>query len=285
MAIPSSTQHMFNEVRLQYFGELPFPDLQNTALVCQTWFKVSCDEVLWRPIFNSLSQQYTCNEGEAIKSAVLRNLHEDQKFTDQIIALIDDDLQFADVIGCPLETVQRFPQMLPIERSWHVIRSLRRNTALLIERLPYFFSERLKSHLREKMPNEDNTQEAKQRCALEFHSQDACVPIFFRLLDKPLGPFDASKALSAAIKLHVCCGSSSEEGMKTILKAIGAIATSHADLSLFFNGNVKFRSRQGVFISMSARDCISEVIIPFMEQYQVAVPLEDWKKCGYKPPG
>jgi hypothetical protein len=291
MAIsPLAGPLMPDELKLKYFEKLKFPDLQNTALVCKNWFEVSCDTVLWKPIFKELSRQYTCNEGEDVKSAVLRNLLQDQKLSCQIIDLIGNEEQLSDIVGCPLETVKRFPTMLPIERSWHVIRGLSQDCTKMLQAFPNLHKKQLKQYLNQNLTPRQILLAFKGTIAdaqIKFYEQDESLALFVKLLEAPLGPFDAEKAFRAAIFLYPQIRTYHAHNAQ--LKACAFIIKAHPDLSQFFKKNLATNEGDPEYLPVARY--MSQILIPDMEDHisdledcNIVVTLEDWKKCGYTPP-
>ena len=288
MAIsPLAGPRMPDEIKLKYLEKLSFPDLQNAAFVCKNWFELSCETVLWKPIFKELSQQYTCNEGEEIKSAVLRNLHQDQKFVNQIIALIGNEEQLAEAIDCPLETVKRFPTMLPIERSWHVIRGLSCDCTKMLQKFPDLFVNQMCQYIEQNLTPAQKTRAGYHEGLLlgiieEFYRQDRYLALFLNLVKKSLGPFDAKQAILAAIDLSIKC--SQLPTSEVMLMVCGSIIKSHPNLSKFLEGDINV-GNQAIGLNMiPVVQLVSEKLIPDMEARGMDVTLEDWVKCGYKPP-
>jgi hypothetical protein len=288
MAIsPLAGPLMPDELKLKYFEKLKFPDLQNAARVCKNWFEVSCDAVLWKPIFKELSKQYTCNEGEEVKSAALRNLHQAQKFVNQVIALTGNEEQLADVIDCPLETVKRFPTMLPIERSWHVIRGLSCDCTKMLQKFPDLFANQVYQYLHQNLTPEQKTpagyhEGAMLRVTREFYKQDWHLYLFLNLVKTPPGFFDVKQAFLAAINLSIKC--SHPPTSEVMLMVSASIVKSHSDLSEFFKENINIGNEVIGLRIVPATRFVSEIIIPNMEAKGMDVTLEDWMKCGYKPP-
>lgn len=273
MAIsPLAGPRMPDEIKLKYLEKLSFPDLQNAAFVCKNWLELSCETGLWKPIFKELSQQYTCNEGEEIKSAVLRNLRQDQQLVNQIIRLFSNPQQLADIIGCPLETVERFPTMLPIECSWHVMRGLRRDCTQLFKQFPHIQLRRMKQYLFEFAPTYESPS--------KFYAQDLGFSLFFKMLEAPPGPFNEVGAFRAAFALQLAFHTT--ENLEIFLNAYASIIKRHPNLSGFFEENFSIdNTARG---AITGAKLVSDRLIPQMEQYKIAVTLEDWVKCGYKPP-
>jgi hypothetical protein len=270
---PLAGPQMPDELKLKYFKKLKFPDLQNAALVCKNWFEVSCDSVLWNPIFKELSQQYTCNEGEEVKSAALRNLLQDQTFSSLMILLIGNKEQLADIINCPLETIERFPTMLPIERTWHVMRGLRRDCTLFIKQFPHIQVMRIKQYILEN-PGENNSS--------EFYEKDFGFPLFFNMLKTPPGPFQATEAFLTVTML--CIAFSSQSRLHDFLNAYADIMKPHPDLSKFFEADLFIGHRAGGQAqTVSGAIFATGQIMPNMARRGIAVTAEDWIKCGYKP--
>ena len=118
----------------------------------------------------------------------------------------------------------------------------------------------------------------------KFYENDESLNLFLKLLEAPLGPFDAEKAFRAAICLDLELNSLYTK--KATLKACGLIVKSHPDLSQFFKNKTAITNEdpKAARVTSFISQFISEVIPWLVESDKLDVTLEDWKKCGYIPP-
>lgn len=270
------------DIKIQYFSSLTVSELCKSSQVCKEWFNLSREKVIWIPIFKELNhfsnREFVMKKGEDIKSEVLEDLKSNQKRADLIISLIDNNEQLASFINNTSLSLTDLKKMLPIERTMHVMRGLKKDCTQflvhLVKKHKNGFNEHRAASLR--LPHA-NEQAVKQGIS-DFYKYDKSLSCWVDLINGSFGPFDAAVVMSASLPL--CLFNPCEEA---VLPTIATIVKAHQDLSSFFKINVHLGDsfEEQKFLSMTV--VVSSVLMPTMQELGLDVSWDDWIKCGYKP--
>lgn len=278
---PLVSSQIPTDIKTKYLSYLTIPELCKAGEVCKEWFKLSRDKVIWTPIFTELNpyanKQFNVNEQEMIQSDVLRYLQQNQKRVDQFISLIENDEQLALFIDNSSLSLADLSKMLPIERTMHVMKGLRKDCTQFLVHLPEKHRRDMDKHLREKYPRADFSGKLFMSIMMEFYERDKSLPCFIELVKDPVGPFNAEEVMSANLTLL-------EVAWDKVMDVCATIVKSHQNLSSFFKTSIKVRNaRRGDFF-VPVTTMVFRELIPEMERLGLGVSMDDWIKCGLEMP-
>ncbi len=270
------------ELKQMFLYHLPLSQQCQARRVCKEWSNLLTAEVIWKPVFRELNpflDSQTYQNTDVTQITILADLQANQKKVDLIVSLIESDSQLHSIIGSSCVSLENLNQMIPLERSLHVMRGLRNNCTELLLYL-------LAKH------NHDFTnyiQIARQRygeplwgmrklqnfCLSEFYQKDQCLPLVQELLKAPPGPFNAGKTLLVAHPL-----AHTRLAIKAFQNICAPIVRSHYDLSEFFEANLPYKESRSKPIS--GAEFARRVLIPYMNTYYPDITEDDWIQCGLR---
>jgi len=269
------------ELKLMYLSNLSLSELVKVGLVNKEFLVLSRSNLLWNPVLKQLNPLPAPDDPDyqntkLSQTIVLADLQKHQEKVDVILSLIDTDLQLASIIGCSSIPLIQLKKMLPIERSLHVMRGLRRDCTQLFVYLAKKPQLIMRNEERAKFNglNILNLNDLFAPPPAVYDREDPCLPLLLELINTPLGPFDAAVTMSAILPL---ARSVHAEGR--VLTICASIIKSRQDLSDFFKTDILLENGAGVQL-ISVKLLVREVLMPGMERYRLGVKMDDWIQCG-----
>ena len=210
------------------------------------------------------------------KQKCLQNLRKHQKDVDLILSLIDTDTQLAMIMGCSSMSLMQLKDMLPIERSLHVMRGLRCDCTELFVYLAKKPQIAMKNAERAKLHgfHNLNINDLFAPPPPVYDREDPCLPLLLELINASLGPFDGAIAMSALLPLAW-----SIHAEERVMRICACMIKSHPDLSDFFKTEILLESGAGEQL-FSVEILVREVLMPGMEKYRLGVKMNDWIASG-----
>ena len=124
------------ELKVAILYQLPLSQKCKARRVCKEWFHLLTADRIWNPVFRELNpfiDPKTYQYSDVTRITILADLQANQKKVDRILKLIESDSQLHSIIGSNGVSLENLKQMIPLERSLHVMRGLRENcTGLLL---------------------------------------------------------------------------------------------------------------------------------------------------------
>ncbi len=287
---------MPNELKVACFSWLPLHELVKAGLVCDDWFQLSKDNLLWNPILQQLdpfANRLFTNDNDT-KTSALNVLRNHQRIVNLIISHVENDSQLASVIGIPSVSLEDLKKMLPIERTLYVMRALRKDCTGLFVHLSQMYHRDAfdydeEMHYLAQSNNQIAAPEEYMRdvfhVMVRFQAQNQTIDLLHELVRNPPGYFNPSEAMSAIAPL-------ARFSFKRllVLEICGFLVKSHHSLSDFFKSNIVYllsRDPQ-LWTSIPAVEFTRGILIPSMSEHRselnVDVTEDEWKECGYEAP-
>lgn len=266
------------------FSHLSYSNLCQIQPVCKTWY-----HLIWKSIDQSLNPTaappfYSKEEAKDIKTGVLKDLENWVKSVDKILNFINTDVELFSVINNESNSLARLRNMVPIERTWNVMRGLRQSCSELCMHLIKRYQneikgaqERLDSTYFWEWPSVDN-----MVCSEAYETEEN-LPLLVDLIKNPPGPFDASEILLATLPIIL-----SPYAQKKGTDIWAAVVQTHPDLSKFLSTEIDSALIKTDLKSqpadeaekISIKELLINTIIPLMTKFQFQITADDWKQCG-----
>ncbi len=267
------------EIRAMYLSHLSLSEQCKARRVCKRWSEILTEQVIWKPVFRELNpflDNLAYNNTKVTQTEVLADLQKHQKHVDLILSLIDTDPQLELIIDCSSMSLIQLNEMLPIERSLHVMRGLKSDCTQLFVYLAKKPQIAMRNAERAKLHgfNNLNINDWFVTSPAVYDREDPCLPLLLELINSSFGPYNVGMTMSGILPL-----ARSYPAEERVMTICASMIKSHPNLSDFFKTDILLEN-EGREQHVPVETLVREVLMPGMERYRLGVKIDDWVQCG-----